>query len=150
MTLRRLMKNYMSIVSDELVPQSIETDGALEYGSGKPVLSQFENLRCNIQEKSRDSTNTMFGKEEEDYTTLIYHQSKALKEYKPRGNNNQTALWIVCNKNNPFSQIDYDDVQRNSIDYDLFEFRGHLEQIRARRGPKFYILRARRTYKWSI
>lgn len=150
MSLRRLMKNYITILSDELVPQSIETDGALDYSGGKTALSQFENVKCNIQEKSKNSIFLDLGKEEEEYTTVIYHQSKALKEYQPRGNNNQNALWIICHKNDPFSRINFADVQRNSNNYDVFEFKGHVEQIRAKRNPKFYILRACRTYKWSI
>jgi hypothetical protein len=143
------MKNKMTILSDELAPQSIDTDGALEYGSGKAALNQFENIQCNIQEKSKESIALNLGKEEEDYTTIIYHQSKALKNYKPRDNNNQNSLWIICNKDNPFALIDMNDVQRNQRDYDIFEFKGHIQQIRAKR-TNFYILRAKRTYKWNI
>jgi len=140
------MKSYVTIQSSEGSGQS--DMGAVNRDLGWSNLPNFVNIRCHIQEKSRETVTDEYARVDEEGRVIIYHQNKDLKNYKPRDDKNQTQLRIIYWKANPNSRISF---PVNDNDVEILEFKGHIEQVGAMRGrKKFFVLRAERNTKWKL
>lgn len=141
MSLRRLMSNYMTIQSSELSNQ--HDVGSIDRAGSWVNLSDFENVRCNIQEKSKQTVTERFSKQQEEHNDLIYHQSRDLYNLEI-----QTTLRIIVLKSNPHTRILNFSI--DDSDLDIYEFKGHVEQVKGvRRRKLLFILRCERNDMWS-
>ena len=149
MSLRRLMRNYMTIQTSEGNYQQLDTDGAIDRHSSWVTLNQFKNIKCHIQEKSRETVTDKYMRHEEEHRDIIYHTSLELYNYAPNFQQNQTSLRILVARNYGLISSPISDLTDNDI-Y-IFEFMGHIEQVKAvRKRFNFFVLRCQKTDRWSL
>ena len=78
-----------------------------------------------------------YGRNDEEHIDIIYHQSSLLNSYEP----DQTQLRIITAKD-PRMALIFPITEDNNLK--IYEFKGHIEQIKHRKRFKFYILRCER------
>ncbi len=138
---RRLFKNFMTVQTSEGAIQ-IQI-GSLDRASAWVNEPLYTNVRCHIQEKSKQTVSSRFSKLQEEHDDLIYHQSLAIYQIP-----HQPRLRIIVLKSNPDLQIT--DFTLADSFYEIYEFKGHIEQVKGmRRRHKFFILRVERNDMWS-
>lgn len=139
MSLRNLLNNYMTIQTSKGANQN--DDGSLDREAAWVEIKEFKNIKCHIQEKSKQTVVERYAKEEEEHNDLIYHTNKSLYDYVP-----STAIRIIVNKANPNSKLSF---PVNEEDIEIYEFMGSIEQVKGlRKRFKFFILRAERNDRW--
>ena len=136
----RLFKNFMTVQTSE---GAIQTEvGSLDRASSWVNEPDFTNVRCHIQEKSKQTVTERFSKLQEEHNDLIYHRSLTLYQLE-----DQPQLRIIVLKSDPCQQIT--DFTLADEFYEIYEFKGHIEQVKGmRRRHKFFILRVERNDMW--
>lgn len=145
MSLRSLMKNRMTIQTSEMASQG--NSGAINRQSAWINHPDFLNVKCNIQEKSKQTVTERFSRQDEEHNDLIYHLSKSLYEF---NNLPSTQLRIIVLRSNPNKVItDFDSL--NEEDFWIYKFMGHIEQVKSIRSKRtFYILRCERNNRLRL
>lgn len=143
--MRHLMRNFMTIQTSEGAQQ--DSLGAINRPDAWVNIEEFTNIRCHIQEKSKETVTERFSRTDEEHRDLIYHNNKTLYAYDPNDSKNQTQLRIIVNKTDPTRKLTFPVADE---DIEIYDFMGHIEQVKAvRRRIKFFILRAQRNNRWS-
>ena len=107
-------------------------------------LTDFTNVRCHVQEKSKQTVAERFSRLDEEHNDLIYHTILALYNYRPADNQNQTSLRIITNRVDTTKPIVFP-VTVNDISIKIYDWMGHIEQVASkRRRYNFFILRCQR------
>ena len=127
-------------------------DGSIDREGSWVTL--FANIKCNIQERSKQNVTERYGRKEEEHRDVIYHTNKDLSNYE-----SHTDIRILTNKTRPSSKIVlpiheednsvYKDDDGNLID--IFQFKGHIDQVRTNRnhGNNVFILWVERNKRWN-
>ena len=130
MTLNSLLKDYMSIQSSEGAVKTLQ--GAIDRQNS--WVTVFKNIQCNIQEKKRaDIISTEFAQVGEEHRVFFYHRHNPLYEY-DIPEENQTQFRVITHKN-PRKLINFP--LSNDKNIVIYEFKGHIEQIRHK--VRFYL-----------
>ena len=137
----RLFKNFMTVQTSE---GAIQTEiGSLDRPTAWVNEPDYTNVRCHIQEKSKQTVTERFSKLQEEHNDLIYHRNLTLYQLK-----NQPQLRIIVLKSDPCKKIT--DFTLADEFYEIYEFKGHIEQVKGmRRRHRFFIIRAERNDMWS-
>ncbi len=141
MASKRLLKNFMTVQTSE---GAIQTEvGSLDRAASWVNEPNFTNIRCHIQEKSKQTVTERFSKLQEEHNDLIYHRNLSLYQLEA-----QPQLRIIVLKVDPCQQII--DFTLEDATYEIYEFKGHVEQVKGmRRRHKLFILRVERNDRWS-
>lgn len=139
----------MTIQTAEGNYQQLNSDGAIDRHSSWVTLEQFKNLKCHIQEKSRETVTHKYMRHEEEHRDIIYHSNLALYNYAPNDGQNQTLLRILVARN--YNALSFPISNLLTNDIFIFEFLGHIEQVKAQRSRfKFFVLRCQKTDRWAL
>lgn len=131
----------MTVQSSEGASQT--STGSVDRSSAWIELPGLENIKCHIQEKSKQTVTERFSKLQEEHNDLIYHQNQEIYDIDP-----QAELRIIVWKANPHLQINFD-LRVEDADLQIYTFKGHIEQVKGvRRHKSFFILRCERNDMW--
>jgi len=137
MSLFSIMNNFMTVQSSEGAVQSAV--GSIDRAGS--WVNVFTNVACAIQEKRRIQTVTeRFSRLEEEHRDLFYHRNLEVYNVKPA-----VQLRVIVWKANPRLKIT--DYTLGEDAYDIYQFMGHVEQVK-KRAIIFFVLLAQRNDRW--
>lgn len=146
MSLRRLTKSFMTIQTSEGAGQT--NIGSINRADSWANLPDFVNIKCHVQEKSKQTVTERFSRLDEEHNDLIYHQNLALKNYRPADQQNQTQLRIITNRIDTTKPLVFP--VNEEIDIKIYDWMGHIEQVATKRKRhKFFILRCQHDHRSS-
>ena len=128
MSLKTLLLHKMTIQTAESAANA--SDGTLDRESAWTNTS-FVNIACNIQEKTSVAVDSRFNK---------------LDTY----DDNQTMLRVLVWRTDPTLAISFPVSESNKKHIDIYEFLGHIEQVKSRRrlARRLFHLRVEKSHKW--
>ena len=147
MSLKTLLQHKMTIQTAESASNA--SDGTLDRESAWTNTS-FVNIACNIQEKTSATVDARFNKLDTYDDNKIYHQNLDLYNYQPDSQNNQTMLRVLVWRTDPTLAISFPVSESNKKHIDIYEFLGHIEQVKSRRrlARRLFHLCVEKSHKW--
>lgn len=137
MSLRRLFKNFCTIVSIENAP--VDSEGAIERDYHWTLVPDYTNIRCAIQGISRKDAVEIYGKKEGVPLFKIYHSQRSLFI---------TPKYGVLTYTDPLFQITNFDDRENIVFYQYVGIRDPVMHKKASKVPLEFIVE--QTHRWEF